>query len=82
MFSKSQHFFSYQFQYFVPDPILGYKINPKEKIYTSTKKFQKNIVYNVTYHINKQGFRVTPKFNSHQDCIWLVGDSFIFGASL
>ena len=78
-FAQNANTGTYNYQYFIPDPNLGYKINPKNRIYTSIQKKGNNTIYDVTYHIDKNGFRITPRFKQNQDCIWFVGDSFTFG---
>jgi hypothetical protein len=70
---------SYNYQYFIPDPDLGYKITPKDKIYTSIKTSGDKVIYDVSYHIDKNGFRITPQIKPNQECTWFVGDSFTFG---
>ncbi len=82
IFSQDKNLGTYSYHFFESDPELGYKISAGPKTYTSIRTINKKIIYDVSYTIDKNGFRLTPKSQSNRACIWFLGDSFTFGEGL
>lgn len=71
---------SYTQDYFTSNDILGY--GPvKGKRVNAKKVYDKKIIYDVTYTIDKSGLRISPLFRSRfeHECILFFGGSYTFG---
>ena len=66
-----------------PDEKLGYHMVKNLREILAIKVMDKNkLVYLATYHLNKDGWRVTPEAPKAKKAIACFGDSFTFGLGL
>ncbi len=74
---------SYTDGFFQPDDLLGYTVGPGQT-YTSIKKLDDELVYNVSYTVDEYSRRVTPVDNpaGRDKFILFFGGSFVFGEGL
>jgi len=66
--------------YYIYDKILGYAPMKGEKI-IGTEFYKNKLIFNVTYTIDQNGFRITPSHNNSdvQGCVLFFGCSFTYG---
>ena len=56
---------------------LGYSPKPNN-INTCTLTYKDSLIYDITYSIDKNGYRITPD-KKDNDCVWIYGGSYTYG---